>query len=73
MLVNSLPSSPLLSSGMKPQFWLKEEMNPYFSFMMRHRMLMHNLLKGSWSGQVREQARETALPQSDAAQSNTGL
>lgn len=37
-------SSLLLPPGMKQQFWLEEEMNHYFPFVIRQRMLTHSPL-----------------------------
>jgi len=51
-----VPSSSLLPPGMKQQFWLKEEMNHYFPFVIRQRMRTHSPLMGSRSWQVREEA-----------------
>lgn len=54
------PRIPSLPPHCFPQawgkLWLKEEMNYYFTFMIRQKMLICNLPKGSCSWQVREEA-----------------
>lgn len=55
-LRETVPSSLLLPPGLNPQLWLQEEMNHYFPFVIRQRMLTHSPLTAAGPRQVREEA-----------------
>lgn len=72
-LRETVPSSLLLPPGLNPQLWLQEEMNHYFPFVIRQRMLTHSPLTAAGPGRSERRPGDTALPRRDTAEGNAGL